>query len=258
MSFYVVIPDMFLMNFNVNGNLSVSEIVDRDYRTADIFRKYGISYIGNGNLSLNSVCQDKGLDSSAIIEELELSLRNNMISNRLDFSEWDVVFLVDYIVNVHHTYLKIALVETQELLKEFSKEDGKKLTYISEIEKSFDLLVKRILPAMQQEEEVIFPYIRQIAHAHRHKEPYAALFIRTLRKPVEEIMFKGHKTVTGIITSLRSLTNNYTIPMKSYTGQKVLFSKLKELDDDLMQHLFLEDSVLFPHVMTIEKDLLNN
>ncbi|HWR33333.1 MAG TPA: hemerythrin domain-containing protein, partial [Chitinophagaceae bacterium] len=144
------------------------------------------------------------------------------------------------------------------LLSDFSKDLGKKPAYFTEIEKGFDLLVKRIVPAMQQEEEVIFPYIRQIAHAHKHREPYAALFIRTLRKPVEEIMFKGHKTVTGIISSLRSLTNNYTIPPTANTDQKVLLSKLKELDDDLMQHLFLEDSVLFPHVMTIEKDLLNN
>lgn len=248
---------MFLKEFEINGNLSVTEIVDRDYQTAAVFRKYDISYCCGGKWPLDMACEAKGLDIKKIIEELENVVRNNRISSRLNFSEWDIVFLIDYIVNVHHSFLRMTLVETQELLKDFSKEHIKKFSYLPELEKSVDLMVKRIMPSMQQEEEVIFPYIRQIAHAHKHREPYASLFIRTLRKPVEEIMFKGHKTVTSIIDSIRKLTNNYTIPEKACLSHKVVFSRLKELDNDLMQHLTLEDTILFPQVMAIEKELLN-
>lgn len=200
-------------------------------------------------------CQAKGIDTNAIIEELESAVCTSRISNQLNFSEWDVVFLIDYIINIHHAYLKKTLAETQELLRDFSKEHTKKFSYLPELEKNFEILVKKIMPSMQQEEEVIFPYIRQIAHAHKHKEPYAALFIRTLRKPVEEIMFKGHKTATSIINTIRNLTDNYTIPAKACLSHKVVFNRLKELDNDLMHHLSLEDGILFPQVMAIEKEL---
>ncbi|MBI5856311.1 MAG: DUF542 domain-containing protein [Sphingobacteriales bacterium] len=249
---------MFLKEFEIDRNLSVTEIVDRDYRTADVFRKYDISYCCGGKWPLETACQAKGLDVRKVIEELESAIQVKNISNQLDFSEWDVVFLVDYIINVHHSFLKKTLGQTRELLREFSKEHIKKFSYLPELERSFDLLIKKIMPSMQQEEDVIFPYIRQIAHAHRHKEPYAALFIRTLRKPVEDIMFKGHKTVTGILDTMRNLTNNYSIPEKACLSHKVVFRKLKELDNDLMQHLSLEDAVLFPQVIAIEKELLNN
>ena len=78
-----------------------------------------------------------------------------------------------------------------------------------------------------------------------------------LRKPVEETMFKGHEIITDIIVSIRMLTNKYTTPENVCISHKVVIAKLKELDNDLMQHLYLEQSILFPRAMAIEKELLN-
>jgi len=248
---------MFLKTFDINNNSSVTDIVEYDYRTADIFRKYGISYCCGGKWSLEMACQVVGVELDKIREELESSIRSLQVSTQLDFEKWDVVFLIDYIVNIHHGYLKKTIPELKELIREFVKEHLKKFSYLPELERMIDLLAKKIMPSMQQEEDVIFPYIRQIAHAHKHQEPYAALFIRTLRKPVEEIMFKGHESVMNIIDTIRKLTKNYSIPEKTCTSHKVVFGKLKEMDNDLMQHLYLEDKILFPQVLTIEKELLN-
>ncbi len=248
---------MFLKTFDINNNSSVTEIVERDYRTADIFRKHGISYCCGGKWSLEMACQMAGANLEKVKEELEYSVRSLQISNQLDFKNWNVVFLIDYIVNVHHGYLKNNIPVIKDLVKEFVKEHVKKFSYLPELERMVEILAKKIIPSMQQEEDVIFPYVRQIAHAHKHKEPYAALFIKTLRKPVEDIMFKGHESVTNIIDTIRNLTKNYTIPPNACSSHKVVFGKLKELDNDLMQHLYLEDKILFPQVVTIEKELLN-
>lgn len=248
---------MFLKPFEITRKSSVTDIVAQDYRTADVFHKHGISYCCGGKWPLETACGMKGIDVDKVLTELDMAVRTVHTCNQLDFANWDVVFLIDYIVNVHHWYLKKALPETQGHLKEFAAEHIKKFSYLPELERLFELLSKRIMPSMQQEEEVIFPYIRQISHAHKHKEPYAALFIRTLRKPVEDIMFKGHETVTNIMYSIRRLTNNYIAPENACTSHKVVNSKLKELDNDLMQHLYLEDSILFPQVAAIEKELLN-
>jgi regulator of cell morphogenesis and NO signaling len=36
----------------------------------------------------------------------------------------------------------------------------------------------------------------------------------------------------------------------------VVIAKLKELDNDLLQHIYLEETVLFPKVLKMEKELL--
>jgi regulator of cell morphogenesis and NO signaling len=248
---------MFLQPFEINRKSLVAEIVAKDYRTADVFRRHGIGYCCGGKWPMEMACEMRGIDAEKIQAELEAATRTIHVSNQLDFADWSIVFLVDYLINVHHRYLKVSLPETQKLLSEFVSEHIKKYPHLEDLRKQFDLLVKQLLPSIQQEEEVIFPYIRQIAHAHQHKEPYAALLVRTLRKPVEETMFKGHEVVSDIILSIRKLTNTYTTPENVCVSHKVVIAKLKELDNDLMQHLFLEQSVLFPRAMAIEKEVLS-
>lgn len=248
---------MFLHPSEINRKSLVADIVAQDYRTAAIFRKYGIGYCCGGKWPLEMACEMRGVDADEIQAELEAATRTIHVSTQLDFTEWDVDFLINYLINIHHRYLKKSLPETQQILNEFAKEHIKKFPYLVELEKQFDLLAAQLLSSMKREEEVLFPYIRQIAYAHKHRESYAALFVRTLRKPVEETMFRGHETVSDIILSIRKLTNTYTTPENVCISHKVVIAKLKELDNDLMQHLYLEQSVLFPEAMTIEKEVLN-
>lgn len=248
---------MFLKPFQINRKSLVADIVALDYRTSDVFRKQGIGYCCGGKWPLESACEMKGINVDMLQAELEAATRTIQISNQLDFADWEIDFLIDYIINIHHQYLKKSLPETQQLLGELKREHVQKFPYLSQLENKFDFLVNQLLSTMQREEEVIFPYIRHIAHAHNHKEPYAALLIRTLRKPVEETMYKGHENLTINILSIREMTNKYSLPENVCISHKVVISKLKELDNDLMQHLYLEQSILFPWAIKIEKEVLN-
>lgn len=248
---------MFLKLFEISRKSLVSDIVEQDYRTAEVFRKHGIGYCCGGKWPMEMACEMRGIDADKLQAELQSATRTIHVSTQLEFAEWDLDFLINYIINVHHQYLKKSLPETQLMLNEFVKEHSKKFLYLEELEIQFELLIKQLLSSMEQEEQVLFPYICRIAHAHKHKESYAALLVRTLRKPVDEIMYKGHETVSDIILSIRKLTNKYTTPQNVCISHKVVIAKLKELDNDLMQHLYLEQSILFLKAMTIEKELLN-
>jgi regulator of cell morphogenesis and NO signaling len=248
---------MFLKPFEISRKSLVADIVAQDYRTAAVFRKHGIGYCCGGKWPVDMACEMQGADADKVQTELEAAIRTIHISNFTGFAEWDIDFMIDYIINIHHFYLKNTLTETQQLLGDFSKEHSKKITWLGELEKQYDLLIKQLNRCMQREEEVLFPYIRQIAHAHKGKEPYAALLVRTLRKPVEDTMYKGHETVAGIVFSIRQLTDSYASPENVCTSHKVVLAKLKELDNDLSQHLYLEQSILFPRAVTIEKEVLS-
>src|SRR5262247_2854247 len=98
----------------INEDLSISNIVTADYRTADVFRKYGIEFCCGGKLPLKMVCEMKNLNIDGLKKELEESIRTIHLPNSLKFEDWDIDFLTDYIVNVHHQYLKSTLPETKE------------------------------------------------------------------------------------------------------------------------------------------------
>lgn len=246
---------MFLQPFQISKKSLVADIVASDYRTAEVFRKHGIGYCCGGKWPIEIACEMQGVNSAMLQKELEIVTRTNHLSNLLDFADCDIDFVIDYIVNVHHGYLKKSLSTTQEMLVDFTNEHAKKFVYLNELDSQFNTLVHELNASLQQEEKVVFPYIRHLAHAYKHKEPYAALLIKTLRKPLADTMVNGHETVLEIIMSIRKLTGNYVPPEKVCISHKVVMAKLKELDNDLMQHLNLEQSILIPRAIVIEQEL---
>lgn len=202
------------------------------------------------------VCEMQGLDIEKVQAELEKATRTVLVPNLIDFAAWDLTLLIGYITAMHHQYLKVSLPPTGEMLAEFVEEHRKKYEYLDELELKFKMLNKLLLEAMIMEEEVLFPYIKQLDHAHRANESYASLLVRTLRKPVEESQHGVHKTAADLLRQIRQLTGYYAIPEKACTSHKVVLAKLRELDHDLAQHLYLEESVLFNRTTAMEKELL--
>lgn len=249
---------MFLPLIEINDDSMVTDIVANDYRTSAVFRKYDIEFCCGGRVPLQLACEMHGLDKEAIKKELKDSIRNIHITNVIDFNSWDIDFLIDYIKNIHHTYLLKNLPEISDILDRFAEGHQKKYTWLPDLLASFKNLKSFLLPHLEHEEQVIFPYIKQIAHAYQSREPYASLLVRTLRKPVEDLMKQEHEHIRTYLHLSRELTANYAPPPHACVTHKVCFSKLQELDNDLVQHTHLENNILFPKAIAIEKELLSS
>lgn len=247
---------MFLQKVQLDRNATVADIVNNDYRTADVFRKYGIEYCCGGKFPLHIAISASDAEEEQVIRELEEAMRDVNTSNTLNFADWHIDFLTDYIINVHHHYLRNALPKLQDHVDRFAEGHRKKFGYLDELQQSVRQLSRNFVPHLKHEEEIIFPYIRQIGHAYYSKEPYASLLVRTLRKPVEEIMASEHQITAIALKKMRELTSNYTPPENACLSHKVTFAKLREVDSDLSHHIYLENDILFPRALAMEKELL--
>lgn len=247
---------MFLRTVTISGDALVSDIVKNDYRTADVFQKYGIDYCCGGKFPLRIACDMKGLTDGEIYRDLDKVTRDIQLSGLVDFSNWSIDFLIDYIINIHHSYLHTALPQLENYVSRFAEGHRKKYPELDEVCDTIKKLSGYMAVHLREEEETIFPYIRQIGHAYASNEMYASLLVRTLRKPVEDVMHHEHQMVFNSIAKLRQLTDNYTVPENSCVSHKVSFHKLKEMDNNMAQHVHLENDVLFPRAIAMEKELL--
>jgi regulator of cell morphogenesis and NO signaling len=240
----------------ISDDSFITDIVTRDYSTSNVFIKYGIDYCCNGKYTLRTACESRGLSLETVKKELNDAVHSVNSHNSLDFNDWPIDFLIDYIEYVHHHYLRANLAGIEELLKKFVNSQGLRYNSFTELLDYFTGLRKDLLPHLEQEEKVIFPYIKQIAHAYQRKEPYASLLVRTLRKPVENMMHHEDEKLSQYLHRFRKLTNNYSTPINASVSQRACFAKLKELDSDLTQHIHLENNILFPKAMAMEMQLL--
>lgn len=240
----------------INRTATITDIVNTDYRTAEIFRKHDIEFCCAGKRPLEQACREKGVEPEMIQKELELATRKVYLPNDLNYNDWSIEFLTEYIVNIHHQYLRKSLPPAKEFLSRFAEGHQKKYPYAQELAASFDNIINEVLPLILEEEEIIFPYLRQVSHAHISKAPYAGLLVRTLRKPIKNITHREHQSVYKNLLRMRELSNNYTAPENACPNHRVTFLKLNEIDSDLIQHLLLENNFLFPKALRMEKELL--
>ncbi len=249
---------MFWKPNKIKDDSYVTDIVAEDYRTSYVFRKYNIDYCCGGKLPLSAACELRDLDTEKIKKELNDSMRIIQLSSSTNFSNWNIEFLIDYIINVHHSFITNNLPEISDTVERFAKGHISKYPYLKELTSSLSALGEELLPHIEEENQIIFPYIKQILHAYESREPYAGLLVRTLRKPIENMMNHEHEYLRKYINNIRTLTNNYTAPVNSCITHKVAFSKLKELDLDLVQHIHLENNILFPKAIAMERELLEH
>jgi regulator of cell morphogenesis and NO signaling len=247
---------MFLQTFEITPATTVSEIVAQNYRTADIFQKYEIEYCCGGKWPLETACMIKGLEFEKLKKELQDASRSTQLPPHLSFETWSIDFLTSYIIHVHHQHLKQSLPATEEILNHFTKDHEKKYPYMLEVQALFAKLKEELIPHIQYEEEIIFPYICQVSHAFENNDTYAKLLVKTLRKPLDKVMNSEHEMLTAPVLKIRNLTNSYSPPEKACISHKVVLERLKENDNDLMQHVYLENDILFPRALQIEKELL--
>lgn len=233
----------------------VSEVVNTYYNTADVFRKYGIDYCCGAKFSIEDTCFVKHLDTGLVVFELNQSVNAGDLS-LLNSAEWDIDFQVDFIVNIYHTYLKQALPDIQLLTREFTGKHQKKFSHLQVLNNLLGELVTVTTAWMAAKENIVFPYLRRIAHAHADNESYAGLMIRTFQKPVNSIIPNEHKKINAILLEMTALTDNYTTPEIACTSHKITFYKLRQLSKSLQQQLYLENTVLYPQALIIEKEIL--
>ncbi len=78
---------------NNNQNATVGTIVAADYRTASVFKKYGIDFCCNGNRTVGEACREGGIDAGILEKELEEVTDNSQSEiTGLDFKSWHWIF----------------------------------------------------------------------------------------------------------------------------------------------------------------------
>lgn len=245
---------MLLPLFEINAGMSASDIVLQNYRTADVFRKYDIEYCCTGRWPLETVCVMKGLDFVHLKKELEEAGHVIQLPSQLHFETWDVDFLIRYIINVHHSYLKKSLPDTMEILKLFAEGHVKKYPYMLQVLDFFEMLKEELMLHIKKEEETVFPYLFRLADVYE-RNAHTRLPVKMPHRPPEIVLYE-QQVFPPLFMRIKTLTNGYIPPERACVNHIVVLSKLKELEASYAEYMHLENDILFEKILKIESTAL--
>ena len=232
---------------NTKANESVGEIAAKDMRKAMVFKKLGIDFCCGGKKSLEDACIEKGLDVVRVKKELQEVEANKATGPQLDFNSFTLSFLADYIVNVHHNYVKENAMGIEDLAKKVAGHHGGAMPFLGEVYDKFDELRCELATHMKKEEQILFPAIKQLETGGGLNANFPKI-----NDPIY-VMERDHDIAGELIGDIHRLTNNYTVPEGACNSIRVLYHKLSEFESDLQQHIHLENNILFPKAMQLEK-----
>lgn len=237
---------------DLNPEETIGRIVARDFRTAAVFRKYGLDYCCGGGKTLEEACARKGIDATQVAEELRRH-HGSSASRGLPYAEWELDFLANYIVNTHHRYVTKALPELEALSSKVMRVHGAHHPELVRIHEIVEAVAAEMTSHMFKEEKVLFPYVIRLAQA-RGGGPATSAHFGSVRNPIN-MMEEEHEQVGAAMEEVRNITDNYTLPEGACTSYRVLYQMLEEFEEDLHLHVHLENNILFPKAVALESEL---
>jgi len=237
---------------DIQSGETIGEIAAKDIRKAEVFKKYGIDFCCGGKKSLKQVCEEKGLDVEIV--EAELENPTLPVSSTNDYNRWEPDFLVDYIYNQHHLYYYNELPILKGLITKVTQHHGDNHPELKYMYSMFGQLVHELDSHFMKEEKIVFPFIKALVLAKKTGNFDVLNSQPSLTEPVK-MMEDEHEAAGGIIDEMSKFSNNYTPPADACNSYQFLYKKLKELDEDLHQHIHLENNLLFPKALKLEKEL---
>ncbi|CAM1354644.1 iron-sulfur cluster repair di-iron protein [Tenacibaculum insulae] len=231
---------------------TVANYVAENIKTAHVFKKHGIDFCCGGNITVAEACAKKNVEVAILEKELEaVDAVKDVIE---DYNKWELDFLMIYIENVHHNYVRESLPLISEYANKVAKVHGHHYTEVVKINQLFHEVANELLSHMQKEEEILFPFIKQLVDAKKEGIKSVAAPFGTVNNPIR-MMEQEHESAGDIFKEIATLTNNYTPPAEACNTFKALYAKLDEFEQDLHQHIHLENNILHPKAIVLEKQL---
>ena len=233
---------------------TVASIVTKNIKTAHIFKKHGIDFCCGGGISIEKACDKNDVSVDELMNDL--STMDAPTDKSLDFDNWELDTLIDHIVSTHHNYVKESVQILSQYANKVAKVHGHHYEFLLEVNTLFHEVANELVSHMQKEEQVLFPYINKIVAAKRNQEANTPPAFGTVSNPIA-MMEHEHESAGEVLRKISTLTSNYTTPSGACNTFKALYSKLEEFEQDLHQHIHLENNILHPKAIALEKSLAN-
>ena len=192
-----------------------------------VFRRLKLDFCCGGQVSLRQAAADKGLDLAAVLQELSALQRSDEAPQAGAPAE-----LIDHILTRYHEVHRAQLPELIRMARRVEAVHRDHPAVPAGLADALEAMEGELLSHMQKEETVLFPLLKAGGH------PFVGQPIAVMRSE--------HTDHGAALDELARLTHDAQPPQGACNTWRALYAGIAQLTDDLIQHIHLENNVLFP------------
>ena len=192
-----------------------------------VFRRLKLDFCCGGQVSLAKAAADKGLDADAVLAELATLQRSDAVPEAASPSA-----LIDHILARYHEVHRQQLPELIRMARRVEAVHRDNPHVPVGLADHLEAMHEELLSHMLKEEQVLFPMLKNGGN------PFVGQPIGMMRAE--------HVDHGEALDKLNALTNDATPPQGACNTWRALYAGIAQLGDDLINHIYLENNVLFP------------
>ncbi len=227
---------------NTLAEKKVGGIVAANFRTAQVFTKYGIDFCCKGGISVTDACEKNGVSLDKLLIDLEHTLESN---GSTDYRNFGLSQLIDHIITQHHQYVENTIPPLKAYLTKLSMVHGERHPELHAIKEEFFAAADALTMHMKKEELVLFPYVKAMEEADKNSYNLSQPHFGHIDNPIA-MMEHEHDTEGERFRKISALSDGYQAPRDGCQTYRVAFAMLQEFEGDLHTHIHLENNILFP------------
>jgi len=233
----------------ITTETTVRDIALEEPTAIPVLEQFGIDYCCGGKHTLAEACVKRNQDIGPVLEELERR-RQETSAAEIEWQTAPLSDLIDHIVHKHHAFTREHLVLLRELTAKVERRHGSAHPEVYRVREALANMSAGLIHHFGCEENVLFPYIKQLDACQRSILPDV---FAGIKQPVKRLMM-DHDQAGDELRFLRESTNNYLPPNDACTTYRALYRALEDLERDLHRHIHLENNILFPRALKLESE----
>lgn len=211
----------------IDAEQSIGQIAVQLPGATAIFRRLKLDFCCGGHISLRQATADKNLDLNALLTELSALQRPAVLPGLTE-----PVALIDHILARYHDVHRHQLPELIRMARRVEAVHRDHPQVPAGLAETLEAMEQELLAHMEKEEQILFPMLESGGNA-------------LIKMPIS-MMRTEHVDHGAQLEKVLRLTNDATPPQGACNTWRALYAGIAQFNDDLINHIHLENNVLFP------------
>jgi regulator of cell morphogenesis and NO signaling len=221
----------------------MATLLRSNYHLLPVINRFGIR-LGFKDKTIDDICTKNSINPDFFLAII------NTFHNKSYFPEdkllaFSPVLIINYLRKTHQYYMEYFLPKIEKLLEQLISGCTKNCHELKMIDSFYKKYKNELMLHMMDEEENVFPYVLELVNSN--KRSVSGYSIQSFEKE--------HLNVEIKLNDLKNLIIKYIEPSYNDNDCNEFLIMLFRFEQDIKDHDRIEEKILFPQVIRIEKEL---
>ena len=233
---------------------TINELVAEDYLRASVLYHLGVKFYQHRESTLTEVCKKHGLNLETVLKSLHSNSRSEDFENEVQLAAYPIDLILEYLTHSHHLFVKQRLPYIAQLIDALEEINPGYRSLALDLKQVFPLFVEDFIHHIYEEEDTLFSYIRLLTQFLTGEISVSKIYFSMEKNDIREFALE-HEEHEHEMDGINQITNGYEYSDEADLHIKVLFDELGRFEKDLLSHAHIEDQILFPKALQLEKQV---